>query len=296
MFEIPRPYTRPSCTNPSGWKPRISASQGSRPEYEVSMCPLNIRDLPPPAPSQRPTTLGRPASTSCHCTCSPMSSSSSLTRSPIACSSPVGLGTETRSPASRTSRSAFTSTEMRQHLPAEELDLLLPPVAPELEHHVRAPCLAVFLDRRDAVSGGPRDRLALVEELVRHLRLRGETSTLLHRLGHRPDLVLRQAGELEQRVGGALDVLHLVREVHAGDLAGTVTAGVAVGLVNRCDDRAADVDVGVDVLARVADERRGRDRRRQAPVRDLAGERLHLRRGRSDVEWRHVARRLGVVL
>src|SRR6266542_7136905 len=175
---------RPSCTNPSGWKPRIPESQGSRPEYDVSMCPLNISDFPPPAPSQTPTTFGRPSSTSCHCTWSPMSASSSRTRSPIACSSPVGLGTETRSTASATSRSASISTEMRQHLLAEQLDLLVPAVAPELEHHVRAPGLAVLLDRSDAVGGSAGDRLAFVEDLVGHLRLRREPSALLHRVGH----------------------------------------------------------------------------------------------------------------
>src|SRR6266550_5065833 len=153
MFEIPRPYTRPSCTNPSGWKPRTPASHGSRPEYDVSMCPLNMSDLPPPAPSQTPTTFGRPASTSCHCTCSPMSSSSFWTRSPISCSSPVGLAIETRSTARRTRRSASISTEMRQHLLPEQLDLLVPPIAPELEHHVRAARLAVLLDRGDAIRG-----------------------------------------------------------------------------------------------------------------------------------------------
>ena len=52
-----------------------------------------------------------------------------------------------------------------------------------------------------------------------------------------------------------LDVLELVREVHAGDLARAVAARVAIGLVDRRDDGAADVDVGGDVLARVADER-----------------------------------------
>src|SRR5207248_1074107 len=51
---------RPSRTNPCGWKPGIPASHGSRPEYEVSMCPLNIRLGRPRTPSSRPTTFGRP--------------------------------------------------------------------------------------------------------------------------------------------------------------------------------------------------------------------------------------------
>ena len=44
---------RPSSTKPCGWKPGIPASHGSRPEYDVSMWPLNIRLGPPPAPAQR---------------------------------------------------------------------------------------------------------------------------------------------------------------------------------------------------------------------------------------------------
>src|SRR5581483_6264079 len=51
MFEIPSPYSRPSSTNGSGWKPGTCASHGSRPEYEVSMWPLSIRVGPPPVPS-----------------------------------------------------------------------------------------------------------------------------------------------------------------------------------------------------------------------------------------------------
>ena len=66
--------------------------------------------------------------------------------------------------------------------------------------------------------------------------------------------------------------------------------------MNRRDDGAADVDVRADVLARVADEGGGRDRGRQAAIRDLACERLHLRRGRRDVDRRNVPRRLRRVL
>src|SRR6266540_618380 len=254
------------------------------------MWPLNISDLPPPTPSQIPTTFGRRSSTSCHCTWRPISASSSRTRSPIACSSPVALEIETRSTARRTSRSASISTEMRQHLLPEQLDLLVAPVAPELQHHVRAAGLAVLLHRCDAVRRRPGDRLALVEDLIGHLRLRSQPPALLHRLRNGADLLLREAGEVEQRVGCSLDVLHLVREVHAGDLTGPIAPRVAIGLVDRGDDRAADVDVSTNVLARVVDERRCGNRGREAAVGDLAGKRLHLRSRRCDVHRRNVAR------
>src|SRR4029453_4838419 len=166
--------------------------------------------------------------------------------------------------------------------------------APELEHDVRAAGVAVLLDRLDAVGRGARDRTALVEERVRDLGLRREAPALLHRLGHGPDLVLLDPGELEQGVGCALDVLHLVREGHARDLARAVATSVAIALVDRGDDGATDVDVTADVLPRVADEARRRDRRREAAVGDLAGELLHLRRGRRDVYRRHLARRVRV--
>src|SRR5207247_2240793 len=187
-----------------------------------------------------------------------MSSTSSRTRSPIACSSPVGLGTDTRSTARATSRSASISTEMRQHLASEQLDLLVPSVAPELEHHVGTSGLAVLLDRGDAIGRCTCDRLALVEDLVGHLRLRRETSTLLHRFGDGPDLALLETGEVEERVRGSLDVLHLVGEVHAGDLTRAVAPCVPIGLMDRRDDRAADVHIRADVLTGVADEQIGR--------------------------------------
>ena len=44
---------RPSRSKPSGWNPGIPCSHGSRPEYEVSRCPLNISVGPPPAPRPR---------------------------------------------------------------------------------------------------------------------------------------------------------------------------------------------------------------------------------------------------
>src|SRR5439155_6137803 len=173
---------------------------------------------------------------------------------------------------------SLSATELRQHLLYAEPYLLVSVRAPQLEHDVRAARVAVLLDRLDAVGRCPGDRPALVEERVRDLGFCGEPPTLLHRLGHRPDLVLLDPGELEQRVGGALDVLHLVREVHAGDLARALAARVAIALVDRGDDGAADVDLAADVVPRVADEGRRRDRGREAAVGDLARELLHLRR------------------
>src|SRR6185436_20354014 len=129
--------------------------------------------------------------------------------------------------------------EVWQHLATEEPDLLVAVISPELEHHVRAARVAVLLDRGDAVRRRPGDRPALVEERVRDLRLRREPSALLHRLGHRADLVHLDARELEERVGGAGDVLHLVREVHPRDLARPVATRVAVRRVDRRDDGAA---------------------------------------------------------
>ena len=105
MFEIPRPYRRPSSTNALGWKPGTCASHGSRPEYDVSMCPLNMRLGPPPAPARVPSTFARPSSTCCHCTCSPMSRNVSRMSSAIASSEPVKLGMPIARDAQSTSRS-----------------------------------------------------------------------------------------------------------------------------------------------------------------------------------------------
>ena len=177
--------------------------------------------------------------------------------------------------------------------------------APELEHDVGAAGIAVLLDRLDAVARRSRDGLALVEERVGHLRLRGEAAALLHRLGDGADLVLVDLREVEEDVGGALDVLHLVGEVHAADLAGAVAAGVAIGRVDRGEDRAAQVDVlrgaarlggaVADVPGGVADEGGRRDRGRQEPVADLAAELLHQRRGAGDVDGHRPARRVRLV-
>src|SRR5882724_3852947 len=66
--------------------------KSSRPVFEVSMWPLNIRFFPPPQPVQRPITLARPSSTSCHVTVSPSCCSTHCMYCAISSSSPVGLG------------------------------------------------------------------------------------------------------------------------------------------------------------------------------------------------------------
>src|SRR5215470_19166758 len=94
----------------------------------------------------------------------------------IASSEPVKLGVPIARDAQSTRRSRsmrISATDVWKHLLAEEADLVVAAVAPELEHHVRAPRLAVLLDRRDAVLGRARDGLAAVEERVGHLRLGG---------------------------------------------------------------------------------------------------------------------------
>src|SRR5688500_10190324 len=174
MFEIPSPNRCPSSTNGVGWKPATPRSHGSRPEYDVSMCPFSISVGPPPVPLHVPSTFARPSSTCCHCTVRPSCSSSWRISAAIASSLPVKLGVAIIRLAVSTSRSRSTLssvTEVRQHLLAEEADLVVPLVAPELEHDVGAAGVAVFLDRLDAVRGRARDRLALVEDRVGHLRL-----------------------------------------------------------------------------------------------------------------------------
>src|SRR5215471_16319274 len=136
------------------------------------MCPLSIRLGPPPVPSRIPSTFARPSSTCCHCTRSPRSPNVSAMSSAIACSEPVKLGVAIALLAHSTSRSRSTAssvTDVRQHFLAEESDLLVPRLAPELEHDVRAARVAVLLDRGDAVRRRAGDRLAAREERVAHL-------------------------------------------------------------------------------------------------------------------------------
>src|SRR5215472_4408355 len=75
----------------------IPVKNSSRPVFEVSMWPLNIRLLPLPVPSQIPSTFARPSSTSCQVTASPAASSAPRMKRPISSSSPVALGMLTAS-------------------------------------------------------------------------------------------------------------------------------------------------------------------------------------------------------
>src|SRR6266852_9640121 len=63
----------------------------SRPVFDVSIWPLNIRFFPPPEPVHRPTTLARPSSTSCQVTFKQSCPSAPRMYSAICSSSPVGL-------------------------------------------------------------------------------------------------------------------------------------------------------------------------------------------------------------
>src|SRR5665213_2399684 len=182
MFEMPSPYNRPFFTNACGWKPGTSFNHGSRPEYEVSMWPLNISVFPPPLPAQVPSAFARPSSTCCHCTCRPSSSKSETISSAIGCSLPVKLWTSIIALAVSISLSfrifncvsaspSSLRPHVREHALAEQADLLVTVLAPQLEHHMGATCVLVLLDCGDAVLRRAGDRLALVEDRVGHQRL-----------------------------------------------------------------------------------------------------------------------------
>ena len=279
------------------------------------MCPLNISDGRPPAPAHVPTVFARPSSTCCHWACRP--------------SRAVELDHQLRH------RLLAAGEAPDVDHPPRRLDETIAVDGDGRERHAHASrkCGSTFSPKRRICSsrsapqsssmmwvqpasryssiasmqslGRSRDGLALVEQRVGHLRLRGEAAALLHRLGDGADLVLVDLGQVEEDVGGALDVLHLVGEVHAADLAGAVAAGVAVGRVDRGEDRAAQVDVLrgaarlggalADVPGGVADEGGRRDRGRQEPVADLAAELLHQRRGAGDVDGHRPARRVRLV-
>src|SRR5665213_923727 len=140
------------------------------------------------------------------------------------CSSlPVGLEMSTNELAVATRRDSSTapasfarnsvaiaaaiSADVGEDLVREQLHLALAVLAPELEHDVRAAGLAVLLDRGHALRRRAGDRLALRQDLVTDGRRCREPAAALHRVGDRADLLLAQAGEFEQDVGRALDVL-----------------------------------------------------------------------------------------
>ena len=180
----------------------MPASHGSLPEYDVSMCPLNISVGPPPVPTRvaehvRAAVLdllpldGQPELAALVAPSTPA----------IASSEPVKLGVETAADASSRRGGRGRSSELRQHPLAEEADLVVPLVAPKLEHDVRAAGITVLLDRLDAVDGRSGDRLAAVEQRVGHLLLRGEPTALLHRLGDGLELLHLDPRQIEQRFG-----------------------------------------------------------------------------------------------
>src|SRR5882762_1985830 len=90
----------------------MPARNSSRPVFDVSMWPLNIRFFPPPEPSHRPTTLARPSSTSCQVTVKPNCRNALSMYSAICSSSPVGLGILMTSQAIATISSSRTAARM----------------------------------------------------------------------------------------------------------------------------------------------------------------------------------------
>ena len=110
MFEIPRPYSRPSSTKALGWNPGTCRSHGSCPEYDVSMCPLNMRLGPPPAPVADPEHVRAPVLDLLPLDLRPMSRNVSRISSAIASSEPVKLGVPIACEAHSTSRSRSTAS------------------------------------------------------------------------------------------------------------------------------------------------------------------------------------------
>ena len=82
------------------------------------MWPLNIRLRPRPAPCQRPITLARPSSTSCHVTARPIAPRPRACTRPCRSSSPVGLGMLMTSQPMATISSSRTSARMLQQVRA----------------------------------------------------------------------------------------------------------------------------------------------------------------------------------
>jgi hypothetical protein len=112
----PEPVDPPLALEPLRLEAGDPGHQGSRPEYDVSMCPLNISVGPPPVPARVASTFARPFSTA---------ATARRARAPgmpaihaaMASSEPVKLGIET-APARRRrdarDRSPVRSSHARQ--------------------------------------------------------------------------------------------------------------------------------------------------------------------------------------
>ena len=95
---VPRPQMAPSTTAPPNGSCRaVPAQRSAHPfTWTVSVWPASSRTGPPPAPSSRALTLGRPSAKSLSRTSTAPSASSSPARSPAkALSFPVTLGVPT---------------------------------------------------------------------------------------------------------------------------------------------------------------------------------------------------------
>ena len=121
---------------------------------------------------------------------------SSRMSSAMACSSPVKLGTSiSGSPSRRAGRGrsrvsgAAISAEVREHLLAEEPDLLGRSSPQSSSMMCVQPASRYSSIAAMQSLGRAGDRLALVEDRVGHVGLGGQPAALLHRLGDGTDLV-----------------------------------------------------------------------------------------------------------
>ena len=142
-----------------------------------------------------------------------------------------------RDPTSQRPARSRSPAEIRQHFLAEEPDLLVSVGA----HSSSMTCV-------HPPRGTPRS-LRCTPRACRRSACSGRAgrrSPAPSRASRPPRSIASATGasspisisaEFEQRVRRALDVLELVREVHAADLPGAVAARVAIGLVDRRDRR-----------------------------------------------------------
>ena len=243
----------------------MPCSHGSRPEYEVSRWPLNISDGALPEPAHVPSTLARPSSTCCHCTCSPIPSRTSRTASAQACSEPVNDGMETSRIASSTRRSRSiignagglpcrTARSARAACrPTARASRACSPAS-------RYSSIAAMQSAGVPAMGLHLSRIASVTSALAASRPPRSIASATGRISSWSSSASSSSVSAEPRM-----FCTLFGEIHPGDLARAVASLVAV-VADGGDDGAADVDVGLDVPARVADEGGRRDRRRQAAV------------------------------